>query len=163
MINLEQDCVSPDCTKVHYMSPEEISKRPSEVLHDEDNKISDADKPASPSEMPEIPATSAVVKNPIDAIDASKEQIAIDPAKVPVTKFNDKYYVSYADLKNYMDNSDTSSYGKACNDIIKANPDAKDLSADTMKVVLRDCDLANCTPAEKAQMEASDVSFEYYK
>jgi hypothetical protein len=143
------------------MSPEDIAKRPSEVLHDEDDNISDVDKPATPSEMPEIPATP--VKDPAQAIDASKELMAIDPSKVPVTKFNDKYYVSYADLKNYMNNSDTSSYGKACNDIIKANPDAKDLSADTMKVVLRDCDLANCTPAEKAQMEASDVSFEYYK
>ena len=160
MINLEQDCVSPDCAKVHYMSPEEIAKRPSEVLHDEDNKISDADKPASPSEMLEIPATP--VTNPAQAIDASKERIAIDPAKVPVTKFNDKYYVSYADLKNYMNNSDITSYGKACNNIIKANPDAENLSADTMKVVVRDCDMSNCTPVEKAQMEASDVSFEFY-
>ena len=161
MINLEQDCVSPNCTKVHYMSPEEIKNNALDVLHDDKdspNAISDDDKPASPSEMPEIP-----VKDPAQAIDASKERLAIDPARVPVTKFNDKYYVSYADLKNYMDNSDTSSYGKACNDIIKANPDAKDLSADTMKVVLKDCDLANCTPAEKAQMEASDVSFEYYQ
>jgi hypothetical protein len=141
------------------MSPEDIAKRPSEVLHDEDN-ISDADKPATPSEMPEIPATP--VKDPAQAIDASKELMAIDPSKVPVTKFNDKYYVSYADLKNYMNNADISSYGKACNDIIKANPDATDLSADTMKVVVRDCDMSNCTDVEKSQMEASEVSFEYY-
>lgn len=162
-VYLEQDCVSPNCASVHYMSPKEIqTKNNPDVLHDEDNKIADADKPATaaPQEMPVV--TNPDIKDPITAIDTAKSFADSNPANVPVTKFQDKYYVSYADLKNYMNNAEISNFGKACNTIIKANPNAPDLGADTLKVAVTSEEYSECTDNEKAQMESAEVDFQIF-